>query len=319
MDNIICKILTHWDIPQDIPLREINENDGVHDLGHIWFVGERYVLKKWKNEALETQAVNFSVAKALGPYKLAAAPLHTKIGEWVVHCANGDAFYTLTPYMPGKTLTDDEIKSDEMPAKAHKIGQALAKLHRALATLEGDIKVNDANMYKTVTEWAIPKTMEANEKFNMGLDEAIFADYAATFSKLYSQLPKQLIHRDAHTGNIIFNAGEVSGFIDFAIGERNVRLRDVCYCLTGMASAFYDHPEKWFALIRNMLTGYHQINPLTSAEKQSAFFVMCSIQFICVAFFAGKDEYKQAWEQNRVLTPFVIKHKDRIMEICLSV
>ena len=311
----IKEIIKNWNIRQDLSIREIDESDGVHYLGHIWFLGDSYVLKRHNIEDHDKLIRDFHILKALENLNFTSAPLYTNDGEIFFECHNDNVIYTLSKYVPGKTLTEKEIQSENMPAYGFKIGQAIAKLHLALAAIENRMSVVDAEMYKTVIEWAIPKTRDLNMEFNLEIQESIFDDYIKTFGKLYDKLPKQLIHRDSHPGNIIFNNGEVTGFIDFVVDERNVRLRDVCYCLTGLGGDFFGNPEKWFDIIRETLNGYNSVCPLTDEEKQSVFYIMCSIQFICVAYFAGNDKFKQAWEQNRKLAPFVVKHKDQIMNI----
>ena len=317
MKPSISQILCSWDIPQDLPVREISESDGVHYFGHVWFVGDLYVLKKHPKEDRQNGLMNFPILAALEAQGLAAAPLRTKGGAEFVDCGESDSFYTLTRYVSGKILTAEEISGNRMPEYGHKIGQALAKLHMVLASIDDSASAKNADMYKSVTEWAILKTKEANAEFDMGLDESLFDDYIETFGKLYSQLPKQLIHRDAHPGNIIFNDGKVSAFIDFnfATGERNIRLRDVCYCLTGLGSNFYNNPERWIDVVEQMLAGYNSVDKLTKEEKQSVFYVMCSIQFTCVAYFNKNDKFKQALEENLRLTPFIANLKDRIVAV----
>ena len=315
----INNVLNNWDIPPDLPIREIDESDGVHYLGHVWFIGDNYVLKKHPNEERNNQERNLRILSALDNQGFTSAPLYTKGGAAFVEISEEDSFYTLTRYVPGKTLTDEEIGGDRMPEYGYKVGQALAKLHLALVAAEDDLPSNSADPYKRVVEWAIPKTKKANHDFGMGLDESLFDEYIEEFGKLQDKLPRQLIHRDANPDNIIFNNGEVSGFIDFIISERNMRLWDVCYFLTGLGDSFYDESEKWLAVIKGLLNGYNSLNPLTDEEKQSIFYVMCSIQFTCVAYFVGNEKYKRAWEQNRKLTGFVVKNKDRIIEIGMGV
>lgn len=227
--------------------------------------------------------------------------------------------YALTRYVPGKTLTDEEICSDKMPEYGYKVGQALAKLHLAFIAAEDDLLSQNAEPYKTVVEWAIPKTKKANHDFGLGLDESLFDNYIETFGKLHDKLPKQIINRDPNPNNIIFSNGDVSGFIDFDISERNMRLWDVCYFLTGLGDSFYDENEKWLRIIKELLNGYNSISPLTDEEKKSIYYVMCSIQFTCVAYFVGSEKYKRAWEQNKTLTLFVAKNKNHITEIGMGV
>lgn len=315
MSNRIEKILKNWNIPQDLPIREIDESDGVHYLGHIWFIDDKYVLKKHNIKELDNYIKKQKILTALDEQGFSTSSLCTENGEVYCECIEEESIYTLAKYVKGKTLTTDEIRSEKMPEYGYKLGQAMAKLHIALASLEYETSINETNMYKSVIEWAIPKMKKANIVLGMELQESLFDDYIENFGKLHDKLPKQLIHSDSHPDNIIFNNGEVSGFIDFIIGEHNVRLRDVCYCLTGIADDFYDNPEKWIDVVKQTLNGYNSINPLTNEEKQSIFYVMCSIQFTCVAFFEGNDIFKQAFEINCNLTPFIIELKDRIVEI----
>lgn len=58
--------------------------------------------------------------------------------------------------------------------------------------------------------------------------------------KLYPLLPKQLIHRDPNPSNIIVDYGEITGFLDFELTERNVRIFDPCYAATAILSETYE-------------------------------------------------------------------------------
>lgn len=65
-------------------------------------------------------------------------------------------------------------------------------------------------------------------------------------------MPHNIIHRDANPSNILFSNGEVSGFIDFEISEKNIRLFDPCYCATGIlseAEGVEGNFEKWPELL----------------------------------------------------------------------
>ena len=73
-----------------------------------------------------------------------------------------------------------------------------------------------------------------------------FTDFAENFGKLYDKLPKQLVHRNPHPGNILFENGEVSGIIGFDLSEINIRLWDPIYCATGiMSETGEENHEKW--------------------------------------------------------------------------
>ena len=147
----------------------------------------------------------------------------------------------------------------------------------------------------------------------MGIGETFFEDYIETFGNLFDCLPKQLIHRDPNPGNILFLDGDVSGFIDFDLSEVNIRLWDICYCGTGILSESIDEDyQKWLDILGGILGGYDDESKLTPEEKLSVFYVICSIQMICAAWFDSKDEYKDLAKINRRILQFIIQKKEKI-------
>ena len=117
--------------------------------------------------------------------------------------------------------------------------------------MQNEVLPDEVNLYKSITEWALPNIKQQNVQWSIGLSDQFFADYIDTFGKLFDRLPKQLIHRDPNPGNILFEGGEVSGFIDFDLSEVNVRLWDACYCATGILIESSDEAyEKWLDVSR---------------------------------------------------------------------
>jgi len=152
----------------------------------------------------------------------------------------------------------------------------------------------------------------------MKVPDSFFEEYIRDFGMLFEKLPKQLIHSDPNPCNILFYDGDVSGFIDFDLSERNIRLWDPCYCATGIlceqrnAENAY---EKFSVILDAMLHGYDSVNPLTAEEKQAIYYVLCSVQMICVAYFESVSEYKDLARTNREMLIYMINQKDRIDNI----
>ena len=48
--------------------------------------------------------------------------------------------------------------------------------------------------------------------------------------------------------------------------------------------------DKWFDFVKNVFSGYDNILKLTNEEKQSAVFVMESIEILFLAYFADQDD-----------------------------
>ena len=305
--------LSHWDVPQNLPLHDVWIMDGAKISGNVWTFGDGYVLKAG---ARDQMMKNLRVVKVLATQGFTAAlPVTTKAGEEYL---DGNTIFTLTHKIPGEPLSKDKRFGDERRSYGFKNGQSIAKLHRALADVESDIMPDEADLYKQVTDWVIPNIHKQNEQWKMGLDDAFFDDYTQTFGVLFPKMPKQLIHRDIHPSNILFDNSEVSGFIDFDLSERSLRLWDPCYCATGTLCEWRgveDIQKKWPQVLEGILHGYDSVNPLTIEEKQAVFYVLCSIQMICVAYFDSVAEFQELAKTNREMLRYIAKIKAEIVGI----
>lgn len=305
--------LSNWDVPQTMPLTDIYVMDGTVKSGSVWSFGDEYILRAGERVPM---LKNLKIQKALASQGFTAAtPVTAKSGAEYL---DGRQMFTLTHKIPGEPLGNDDRFGETRREFGVKYGQSIAKLHRALEELESDIMPNETNLYKHVCEWAMPSVKKQNEQWGMGLPDEFFRDYEETFGSVFDSLPKQLIHRDPNPSNILFDRGEVSGFIDFDLSERNVRLWDPCYCATGLLSEWRgvdDIQEKWFAVLDGILHGYDSVNHLTVEEKRAVFYAICSIQMICVAYFESVDELKELAKTNREMLMLMAKNKERISKV----
>jgi Ser/Thr protein kinase RdoA (MazF antagonist) len=106
----------------------------------------------------------------------------------------------------------------------------------------------------------------------------------------YIELPKQLIHRDAHPGNMLFQDGQHSGWLDFEISMRGPRLFDLGYCSTSLLmNGMPDlaRRQAWFGLLIALVTGYESVCPLTSVEHRALRVMQMCIEVIFIAFYAN--------------------------------
>ena len=305
-------ILKNWDIPQDLPILDVYIMDEkVSD--NVWAIGEDYILKSDKREGLLR---SLKVAKALAAQGFAAAtPVPTKTG---MEYLDGEKITVLTRGIKGSPLSKSDRFGDDRRAFGVKYGEGIARLHRALAAIESEIQPHEQNLYTHAAEWALPETKKQNSQYQMGLPDSFFEDYTRNFGALCGKLPKQLIHRDPNPSNILFDDSDVSGFIDFDLSHRNVRLFDPCYCATGILSeqrgvdGIY---EKWPPILEGILYGYDNVNPLTAEEKQAVFYVICSIQMIFTAYCEPQSELKELAKTNREMMRFIAGSKARISRI----
>ena len=305
------KVLENWDIDKDLPISDIFIMDGAKVSGNVWKVGKDYILKTGDREKL---LKNLSVSKALQRQGFTSSlPILTKTGNEYL---DGSEIFILTQGLKGNPLAKSDRFGDDCGKFGEKYGKSIAQLHKALKTIQEDMSLDEMNLYNNVTEWALPSVKKQNMQWGMGIDESFFDDYIKNFGKLYDRLPKQLIHRDPNPSNILFEDGEVSGFIDFDLSEVNVRLWDVCYCATGILSEGINEAyEKWLDILAGILHGYNLEGKLTQEEKQAVFYVICSIQMICIAYFGSHDKFKELANTNRKMLRYIIQKKKSIDNI----
>lgn len=214
-----------------------------------------------------------------------AAPLPTRSGErWA---ERGGHLFVLTEELAGVVINEVQ------PREALLFGHELAKLHQAMAVLEDRVKVPGMNLAQQLEEWAIPRVLEAAEK-NGERDaiEKLAAEMTSGWFPLLEQIPKQLIHRDAHPGNMVMAEDGTVGFLDFEISVSGLRLFDICYfCTSQWIREYTTHKfaDPWLNLVTAFRQGYEEISPLSRLERTSAFCVMCAIQMIFISYFHGAD------------------------------
>lgn len=134
---------------------------------------------------------------------------------------------------------------------------------------------------------------------------------------IYDQLPVQLIHRDVHFGNFLFDQGRFSGYIDFDLSQRNICIFDLCYFLLGLLSEeekLEITKEQWFDFGIKVFAGYERKLPLSEIEKQAIPYVMECIELLFVAYFEGQNDVLCAEDAFRIFE-FVRENEDRIQEL----
>jgi Ser/Thr protein kinase RdoA (MazF antagonist) len=152
----------------------------------------------------------------------------------------------------------------------------------------------------------------------MTIPNNFYHDYLDNFQKLYESLPKHIIHRDPNPGNIMMNDGRLTGFIDFELSERNIRIYDPCYAATAILSESfvkndYDKLHKWLVIFRNIIIGYDNVCKLSAEEKQAIPYVIYSIQMTCIAYFSSMDKHKDLSKVNEKILVWLLDNRDALI------
>lgn len=293
-------ILQNWDL-SDETITDIYYEGTGNKNENACYVGDAFVLKYTAN--LGNLKKHIEVSNALESIGLlAAVPVKTSDGqEYIQDC---EVYFYLTRRLPGKQMVSHSFGEGD----ARFVGEIIGQLHLALSKIEDC--VGEADLLATVRDWALPKAQA-----DLELPDSFCTEYLNTFSALYPQLPRQIIHRDPNPGNIIC-AEDRWGFIDFELSERNARIYDPCYAATAVLSeSFGKDNDQWLEVYRNIICGYDSVARLTDEERRAIPYVLLANQFVCVAWFAGQDKYAELFEINKQMTLWLLSKFEELRDI----
>ena len=129
-----------------------------------------------------------------------------------------------------------------------------------------------------------------------------------------AELPKQLIHRDFHRGNVLFEGDVVSGFLDFDLVHRGPRLFDVCYCASGVLSESFreaGYAEYWLAIVGTIFRAYGRSAGLSRQERSLAWSMLITIELIFMNGCLGRQALEAALMNQDMLFWFE-EHRNEI-------
>jgi len=301
----IVEILKFWGLDKEPVFDIIYEATGNRN-EHAFYVGDKYVIKFSANLGKVKKHIEISKAlEANGLY--AATPIKTEDGrEYII---DGEIYFYLTKRLEGKQLRLSDVYGDDYITKARYIGEIIG--HLSLSLTNVDALVKEVNIFKNVTEGAIPKVKDI-----LNISKDFYKEYSEKFEVLYENLPKQIIHRDPNPGNIIM-ADDKWGFIDFELSEKNIRIFDPCYAATAILSESFKENDneklsKWVDIYKNIIYGYDEVVKLTSEEKMAIPYVILSNQLICVAWFSEQEKYKDIYQVNKKMTEWIVDNVKRL-------
>ena len=275
MNEIIEKLLKSWNINSEI--KQIYDT--------AWSVGDNYVIKA--NNDLESLNRNITLMRTLNECGIPVAhPIPTIVGQDYVEA--NEKYYLMMNKLSGTHILD--IYEEDYITIAYATGKGIAKLHTAFIACEEKITCWDNSLLDEMSGW-IRDTLEINDyKYLKKID---FDKSLNDLNECYNKLQRQLIHRDLHFGNLLFNNCEFSGYIDFDLSQKNIRIFDICYFLLGLLidhEKSTEHIDKWYNIVSKFIEGYEMTNPLTNLEKESICCIMSSIELLFVAYFISNED-----------------------------
>ena len=295
MKDQIAQILSHWGL----------ENKDIKQIHNAaWLIGDEYVLKVYHDFSMLER--NLKILQILDSMDIPVGKIvPTGKNEQYISC--DDLFFFLSRRLHGSNIV--RIGNDKTIASA--MGNIIADLHIAFKKCEETDVFWNNSLLDEMNSW-VKSNFETNGWKYISKEE-----YEKTVSHLamvYDNLPVQLIHRDVHFGNFLFLDGNFSGYIDFDLSQRNIRIFDLCYFLLGLLSEeekFEITDELWLAFVKEIFAGYEQKLKLTAAEKKAVPYVMECIELLFVSYFQSINDVRCAEDAYKIFQ-FIAKQENKI-------
>ncbi len=249
-----------------------------------WRINSTHILKVGKDAGQLKRHV--LITEQLRRFEMPVAQIvPTLSGE--AFLAEGECYYLLSKILPGKHM--ENIYEQDNHAIAKKSGEVIARLHQALLGVQPFIECWNNSLLDEMQGWI--KDVFESDHFSLVSKDAFDATVLA-LAETYHQLPRQLIHRDIHFGNFLFENDEVTGYIDFDLSQINCRIFDLCYFASGLlVDAYQDaaKSEKWIEILKGILAGYESKNRLIPVEKHTFVCIMECIELLFIAYFSKNN------------------------------
>ena len=302
MSGELGKVLETWGL-QDSKTEQIYDT--------AWQVGEEYVLKVYQDRKMLER--NLKMLEILHETGIPVGKvISDKTGKQYV--SEGSQFYFLSEKLSGSNIL--QIGNDTKLAET--MGSVIADLHIAFQMCESEGEFWNNSLLDEMNGWVKEQFEECAWKY---ISQEEFQKIISELDALYGELPVQLIHRDVHFGNFLFDEGKFSGYIDFDLSQRNIRIFDLCYFLLGLLSEEEKMElteEQWFDFVSKVFIGYERKQPLSEAERQAVPFVMECIELLFIAYFEGQNDLCCAEDAYRIYE-FVRKCEKKIRELLISI
>ena len=295
MKNKITQIISNWKL----------ENKDIKQIHNTtWQIGDDYVLKVYQDFNMLER--NLKILQLLDNMGIpVASPIATINNEQYVSF-NG-WFCLLSKRLLGSNI----VRIGNNSKIGTTMGEIIADLHIAFKECEKSDVFWTNSLLDEMNGWVKSNFEASGWKF---ISKNEYENIVSQLAMVYDNLPVQLIHRDVHFGNFLFSDGIFSGYIDFDLSQRNIRIFDLCYFSLGVLSEkekFDITEELWFDLLNKVFTAYEKKLKLTDAEKKAVPYVMECIELLFVSYFESVNDIRRAEDAYKIFA-FVKLQENRI-------
>lgn len=294
-------------IEQILPLWGIESRQLLQVYPSAWEINHFYIIKVYHNKKQLERNIKISSILSACNIPVAEAVL-TKTGETYVECQN--MYFLLSKKLPGSNLFK---RKDQKTA--WKMGCVIAQLHAAFQKCEKEMAFWENSLLKEMKGWVWEKLVFHEWAV---IEEPEYCKTVKRLEEVYDYLPKQLIHRDVHFGNFLFSEGHFTGYIDFDLSQKNIRIFDVCYFLTGLLADEAENlfsKNEWLEIVNAAIAGYESVLKLSEKEKNAVPCVMECIEILFAAYFLGLEDIKHAKDACQVFH-FIQNCESEVIAAC---
>ena len=179
------------------------------------------------------------------------------------------------------------------------LGQDLAKLHKITLKYPYIIKKRfDKNFYNS----NIKDNLNIIENYNLNLINIFKSSFFAYSNLNKTKLPSGIIHGDLFPDNVLFNKGNIGGFIDFYYASKDYLISDIAIIIISWCfnTKNGNKIELNMNKVRLLLSNYDKIRKIAFYELLSLS-IICKIY--CIRFFLTRllDKNSQK-DSKKILT-----------------
>jgi Ser/Thr protein kinase RdoA (MazF antagonist) len=269
-------ILAHWNLVH-AKAEEIHQS--------TWVVDEQYILKSGTN--LQWMNTSSELIHALSDQGLPVASIvRTEDGNDFI--AIDGTYYMMTSKLEGEHIAD--IYAKDHKNAAYTLGTITARLHMVFVHIQHTLPCYDNDYNAEISGW-VKQTLREHTNNLLPLEQ--IDSCMLELARIYPALPRQLIHRDLHLENLLFKGDQLTGYIDFDLGQINARIFDICYLTLSFLIGNFENKEKsiqWFEILEQLISGYDSVLPLSQLEKDAIPIMMLTIELLFVAHFTKEND-----------------------------
>ena len=306
---MIEKILLNWDIGDVTSIEKVDSfSNSVNIITS--HENKKYVLKEQASyERIKNEVALLPYLREEIPI---AVPIIARDDSYFIDYEN--RYYILYQFLDGKCFEDHYGENSR--EKAELLGEAIGNLHSVLTKVEYE-GCTIFNLVSDVIDCSINIIEKNKAYFDYQFILEIIRLFKRYFVPSYDLLPKHIIHRDFHPGNILFKDNKLSGIVDFELSVKGVRIFDPCYCATSILVGDFNDEDKrkqWIDIFTAIIAVYNQKNKLTREEIYALTYVLYSIQLIFMAFSCNIDHIEVAKCNEKVLK-WLYQNRDMIEKL----